>query len=91
MDDMTVENWKLVDDCQHAQFYYKRRGDPDMIACVVIPHSGNGNKWLLRIGFSSTFNKWNDAECEGKFDSLDELKAFMEDEGKLKAIEKADF
>ena len=86
---MTVENWKLVDDCQHAQFYYKRRGDLDMIACVVIPHNGNGHKWLLRIGFSSTFDKWGNVEYENKFDSLDELKAFMGNEDSLKTIKKS--
>ena len=88
MEDMTVGNWKLVDDCQHCQFYYKNRANPDMIACAVAPHEGNGRKWLLRIGFSSTFNKWGDVEYEGKFGSLDELKAFMENEDSLKSIKK---
>ena len=59
-----------------------------MIACAVVPHEGNGHKWLLRIGFSSTFNKWSDVECEEKFGDLDELKAFMEDEESLEKIEK---
>ena len=88
MEDMTVGNWKLVDDCQHCQFYYKNRANPDMIACAVVPHEGNGHKWLLRIGFSSTFNKWGDVEYEGKFGSLDELKAFMKNEESLKSIKK---
>ena len=88
MEDMTVENWKLVDDCQHCQFYYKNRTNPDMIACAVVPHEGNGHKWLLRIGFSSTFNKWGDVEYEGKFGGLDELKAFMENEERLNSIER---
>lgn len=88
MEDMTVENWRLVDDCQHCQFYYKNRTNLDMIACAVVPHEGNGHKWLLRIGFSSTFNKWSDVEYEEKFGDLDELKAFMEDEESLEKIEK---
>ena len=61
-----------------------------MIACAVAPHEGNGHKWLLRVGFSSTFNKWGDVEYEGKFGSLDELKAFMENEDSLKSIRKGE-
>ena len=54
---MNVENWELKDSCDDTQFYYESKLNDDMIACVVIPHKGNYFRWLLRIGFKSTFNK----------------------------------
>ena len=55
---MNVENWELKDSCDEVQWYYQSKLNDDMIACVVIPHKGNHFRWLLRIGFKSTFNKW---------------------------------
>ena len=58
-----------------------------MIACVVIPHKGNYFRWLLRIGFKSTFNKWGDVEYENTFDTFPSLAEFMSNEKHLKEIE----
>lgn len=86
MNDMTVNNWKLVDNFQHAQYYYKYRINNDMIACVVVPHICNGNRWLLRIGFSSTFDRWDNVAFEKSFDTLKQLKEFMDDESAVGEI-----
>ena len=84
---MNVENWELKDSCGDAQFYYQSQLNDDMIACVVIPHKGNHFRWLLRIGFKSTFNKWGDVEYETTFDAFLLLAEFMSNEKYLKEIE----
>ena len=85
--DMNVENWKLKDSCDDTQFYYQSELNNDMIACVVIPHKGNNFRWLLRIGFKSTFDKWGNAEYENTFDTFPLLAEFMSNEKRLKEIE----
>lgn len=84
---MNVENWELKDSCDDTQFYYQSKLNDDMIACVVIPHEGNHYRWLLRIGFKSTFNKWGDVEYENTFDIFSLLAHFMSNEKYLKEIE----
>ena len=84
---MNVENWELKDSCDEIQWYYQSKLNDDMIACVVIPHKGNYFRWLLRIGFKSTFNKWGDAEYENNFDTFLLLTEFMSNERHLKEIE----
>lgn len=84
---MNVENWKLRDDCNEVQWYYQSKLNDDAIACIVIPHKGNQFRWLLRIGFKSTFNKWGDVEYENTFDTFPLLAEFMSDEKHLKEIE----
>lgn len=84
---MNVENWELKSSCDDTQFYYESKLNDDMIACIVIPHKGNHFRWLLRIGFKSTFNKWGDVEYENKFDTFPLLTEFMSDEKHLKEIE----
>lgn len=84
---MNVENWELKDSCDDTQFYYQSKLNDDVIACVVIPHEGNHFRWLLRIGFKSTFNKWGDVEYEDFFDTFPLLAEFMSDEKHLKEIE----
>lgn len=74
---MMVRNWEIKDDCEKTQFYYQSKVNDDMIACIVIPHYGNNFKWLLRIGFKSTFNKWGDVEFEQKYDTFLDLDNFM--------------
>ena len=84
---MMIKNWELKDDCEKTQFYYQSKLNDDMIACITIPHYGNGFKWLLRIGFKSTFNKWGDVEFEQKYDTFLDLENFMYNEkliGKIK-------
>ena len=84
---MNVENWELKSSCDDTQFYYESKLNDDMIACVVIPHKGNHFRWLLRIGFKSTFNKWGDVEYENNFDTFSLLAEFMSNEKHLKEIE----
>lgn len=85
--DMRVENWELKDSCDNTQFYYQSSLNNDMIACIVIPHKGNHFRWLLRIGFKSTFDKWGMVEYENTFDTLSLLAEFMSNEKHLKEIE----
>ena len=84
---MNVDNWELKDNCDETQWYYQSKLNDDMIACIVIPHKGNHFRWLLRIGFESTFNKWDDVEYEDIFDTFPLLAEFMSDEKHLKEIE----
>ena len=84
---MNVENWELKDSCDEIQWYYQSKLNDDMIARVVIPHKGNYFRWLLRIGFKSTFNKWGDVEYENTFDTFPLLADFMSNEKHLKEIE----
>ena len=84
---MNVENWELKDSCDEIQWYYQSKLNDDMIACVAIPHKGNYFRWLLRIGFKSTFNKWGDVEYENNFDTFSLLTEFMSNEKHLKEIE----
>ena len=84
---MNVENWELKDSCDDTQFYYQSKLNDNMIACIVIPHKGNHFRWLLRIGFKSTFNKWGDVEYETTFDAFLLLAEFMSNEKYLKEIE----
>ena len=84
---MNVENWELKDSCDDTQFYYESKLNDDMIACVVIPHKGNHFRWLLRIGFKSTFNKLVYVEYENTFDTFPSLADFMSNEKHLKEIE----
>ena len=84
---MNVENWELKDSCDEIQWYYQSKLNDDMIACVVIPHKGNHFRWLLRIGFKSTFNKWGDVEYENTFDTFPSLADFISNEKHLKEIE----
>ena len=84
---MNVENWELKDSCDEIQWYYQSKLNDDMIACVVIPHKGNYFRWLLRIGFKSTFNKWGDVEYENTFDTFPLLADLMSNEKHLKEIE----
>lgn len=85
--DMNVDNWELKDSCDDTQFYYESKSNDDMIACIVIPHKGNRFRWLLRIGFKSTFDKWDDVEYENTFDTFSLLADFMSNEKNLKEIE----
>ena len=57
-----------------------------MVACVVIQHKGNHFKWLLRIGFKSTFNKWINTEYENTFNTFPLLVEFMCNEKYLTEI-----
>ena len=75
--DMNIDNWELKDSCDNTQFYYQSKLNDDMIACVVIPHKGNYFRWLLRIGFKSTFDKWGNVEYEHLFDTFPLLAEFM--------------
>lgn len=84
---MNIENWELKDSCDNTQFYYQSKLNDCIIACVVIPHKGNQFRWLLRIGFKSTFNKWGDVEYENTFDTFPLLAEFMSNEKHLKEIE----
>lgn len=84
---MNVENWELKDSCDDTQFYYQSKLNDDMIACVVIPHKGNHFRWLLRIGFKSTFDKWGNVEYENNFYTFSLLADFMSNEKHLKEIE----
>lgn len=85
--DMNVENWELKNSCDDTQFYYESKFNDNMIACIVIPHKGNHFKWLLRIGFKSTFDKWDNVEYENTFDTFQSLAKFMSNEKYLKEIE----
>ena len=81
---MNVENWELKDSCDEIQWYYQSKLNDDMIACVVIPHKGNYFRWLLRIGFKSTFNKWGDVEYENTFDYIErEVKTYFKSQSKF--------
>lgn len=84
---MNVDNWELKDICDDTQFYYQSKLNDDMIACVVIPHKGNHFRWLLRIGFKSTFDKWGNVEYENNFYTFSLLANFMSNEKHLKEIE----
>ena len=84
---MNVENWELRDNCDEVQWYYRSKLNDDMIACIVIPHKYNDFKWLLRIGFDSTFDKWSLVEYENLFDTFESLAEFMSNEKHLKEIE----
>ena len=84
---MNVDNWELKDNCDEIQWYYQSKLNDDIIACIVIPHKGNHFRWLLRIGFKSTFNKWGDVEYENTFDTFPLLAEFMCNKKYLKEIE----
>ena len=85
---MNIKNWELRDDCDKTQFYYQYNFNDDIIACIVIPHAGNDFKWLLRIGFKSTFDKWGNAEFEDKFDNFLDLSNFMSNKENISKIKK---
>ena len=81
-----IPNWDFRDHCDDVQYYYRNLINDDMVACIITPHKYIDYKWLLRIGFSSTFNKWGDVEYENKFDTLDDVIKFMRNKNELENI-----
>ena len=62
-----INNWEYEDDVHEQQFYFSSKLNDDIIGCIVTPHKGNGNMWLMRIGFRSTFDNWGNVELHEKF------------------------
>lgn len=60
----------------HTQTYYESN-DGRLLACIVTPHNGNDFMFLVRVGYSETFDKWGNVEFETKVGSLEDAKTVL--------------
>lgn len=53
--------------------------DNDTLHCqIVSPHSGTGNRWLVRIAPSASFDRWaNSTAFQGYFDTFELMKNYL--------------
>lgn len=51
-----------------------------MVCTITAPHSGNGNRWMVRIAPAVSFDRWaNSCSIEEFFETVDDVVRYLEE------------
>ena len=56
------------DDNGNITHIYLRDEGYGIVACIIYPHEGNGNQFMLRAEFINAFDRWDNISCEVFFE-----------------------